>query len=118
MLAGPIARQVMGSNIRWLRDWAMFGGFGRRVIDVRFFAASAGVLRPVQPQWETVERAALFGDLKSFPSDQDVAKAAQGLCRSLGPDADIRVMTRHATPSGWSGLAGGSVNRCEGSSVP
>ena len=111
MLAGPIAKQVLGSKIPWLRDWAMFDPVGLGIIDARFFDARGGSLRPVLSPLLGGHNINISG-YRGLVSDAEVVNASREMCASSGPDADIRVITRRATRRGWVAGRDGSENLC------
>jgi hypothetical protein len=114
MMAGPFTRQVLGIESPWLRDWAMFGGAGLPLIDARFFTARSGSLRPIDRRILDAGHSGASTYRPLLTKDSEVVEAARALCKALGPDADVRVVTRQAVRHGWVAGRDGAENLCAG----
>ncbi|MCB9759402.1 MAG: hypothetical protein H6739_06145 [Alphaproteobacteria bacterium] len=104
MVGGPFARQVLRVNTPALRRWVMFSGYGKDVCEVRFFIPGEdGTVEPV-------DRCAVLGHedcwtaprgVKVLEGLDQVHRQAEQLCRKLGPEVDLRLISRCGTFQGW-----------------
>lgn len=102
VVGGPFARQVLEWPDRHLSRWIMFRSVGLTLIDARFYRREPGgqlvrAERPSRPGASVVGP----GQPERLTTYEELEAAARDLCVSLGPEADVRVVSRVATPQGW-----------------
>ena len=107
MAAGPFYYQVLGRRggiAHYVRPWVMFSLRGIKFVEARFLQKMPdGTLKELN-------RFALLGypdrakaplGLRRIPNQDRTLHIAKKLCASLGPGADVRIVSRFATTRGW-----------------
>ena len=115
MMVGPFYRQVLDGKSGVFRAWKMFQGASLGVIDARFFRRLPDGTEVELDRFEVLgyakpRQAPLW--LWCMRSETDVERVVGELCRKLGPGADIRVVSRHASREGWVPGHRGRRNLC------
>ena len=107
MAAGPFYVQVLGAHNEftvYIREWVMFSERGIGFVEARFFQRMPdGSMRDLD-RFELLDfphgrKAAPW--LWRIPHATGVRGIAIKLCAKLGPDADVRAISRRATTRGW-----------------
>jgi len=115
MAFGPFYRQVLYGKNTLFRPWIMFKGKGVGVIDATFYQ--------VLPDGRRVElnRYEIFNYSKPRNAPKNIwrIKGKSGtlavtrkLCKQLGPEVDVRVVSRWADRDGWKPGFQGNQNLC------
>jgi len=117
MVLGPFYRQVLllGDDSRLFRAWRMYSNAGADVRDAEFrqHLPNGSVL--------TLDRYEVLGYARPreaprflwrIKGKSGVWRVAQELCAQLGPDADIRAVSRRGTRSGWKAEYAGELDLC------
>ncbi len=115
VLGGPVGRQLLGWTDKHLSRWIMFRGIGLSLVDARFYSRSAQGELTRLDRYELLSRAP--GESKRafrrLRSTKAVERMGRRLCKALGEGADVRIVSRVATRSGWRSQLSGDVNVCE-----
>lgn len=115
VLGGPVGRQLLGLTDRHLSRWIMFRGIGLTLIDARFYSRSAQGELTRLDRYELLKRAPgeAKRDFRRLRSKKAVEQMGRRLCKALGEGADVRIVSRVATRSGWRPQLDGDSNVCE-----
>lgn len=117
IVAGPIYRQIFGQPGELIRAWQMFHDDGIGAVEARFYQVEDDGSWTLLDRYAVVQKAeesrrALPYWFWVMQSHQDVLRVTAMLCRALGEDADVRVVSRIAEPTGWVDHLPGYRNRC------
>lgn len=111
IIGGPAAIQIFGVRTTIFRSWIMFSAPGLGVIDASFARLQAdGTLLPLD-RFAMLD-AARDSKIRRIESRDELASIAGRLCETAGPAADIRVVARQATRSGWRVIEEGTASVC------
>jgi len=115
MVFGPFYRQVLGGESRLFRQWTMFGGTGVGIVDATFLRRLSDGREVVLDRYEVLgfsERRDAPREIRRIVGRRETWEVARRLCEALGPNADVRVVSREATRDGWRPGYSGEENLC------
>jgi len=120
MAAGPFYVQVLGVRnefTQYIREWIMFSGRGIGFVETRYFQKMPDGSERDLDRFELLgfpvpRKAPLW--LWRTPHAGRARSIAVQLCAKLEPGADVRLVARLATMSGWKTQFDGSHPWCRG----
>lgn len=112
VVAGPTHLRLLAPRAP-LRGWAMYRDVADGFIDARFLQRRAdGELVELDPARLLPRERPGAPAVRPIRQPAQLAAVARGLCRVLGPDADVRVVARRATADGWVPAGDADVDLC------
>lgn len=105
LLLAPAARQLDGSERRWLPAWDMYADLGIGIVRARFYAVDEHGQRALLDRHRVLgRRDPRGGPLATLRGEAGVLRVARELCDRLGPGVKIQLDGEIATWSGWEPL--------------
>ena len=118
MAVGPFYRQVLEVHndlTHYVREWSMFSARGIGFVEARYFQIMPDGSEQDLDRFELLgfpDPRKAPGWLWRIPHSGKARDIAIQLCAKLGPDADVRVISRRATTRGWKPRIAASQKWC------
>jgi hypothetical protein len=114
-MLGPFFSQVLGNESIFFRQWAMFTGAAKDIIDLNFYLMENDAESKIDI-FRTLgydSRQNAPRSLKRITSKKQVMRVAKRICRKFKLKKDIRMYARQGSRSYWMPFAEGENNVCE-----
>lgn len=113
LLLAPAARQLAGSERRWLPAWDMYAEVGLGIVRARFYAVDELGQRTLLDRHRVLgRRDPRGGPLTTLRGEAGVLRVARELCGHLGPGVKLQIDGQIATWSGWEPLLADADDLC------
>lgn len=111
----PMARQALEMDNPYLHRWVMFTGFGLDICEVRLSTiGDDGARHPVDRFALAEQRnpGQSTTALQFIRTGNQARTMGRRLCAAMGPQPDLRLFARCATPQGWTVTSKANQNLC------